>query len=75
VTARDDPFLAVEPFETLPTPRLEVHIAKHGAHLGFLGWAGPGAVEITVTTPLFFIFSLTWQYPLKKINPGNPKMG
>ena len=43
LTARDDPFVAVEPFEALKTlPLLEVHIARHGGHLGFLGWDGQG---------------------------------
>jgi predicted alpha/beta-fold hydrolase len=43
LTARDDPFIAVEPFEVLPaSPRVQVHIADHGGHLGFLGWDGTG---------------------------------
>jgi uncharacterized protein len=43
VTARDDPFIAVEPFEQLAThPQMEVHIARHGGHLGFLGRDGAG---------------------------------
>ncbi len=43
LTARDDPFVAVEPFEALtPTPSLEVHISAHGGHLGFLGPDGAG---------------------------------
>ncbi len=46
VTARDDPFIAVEPFEELPPrPRMEVEIAEHGGHLGFLGWDGTGGIR------------------------------
>jgi predicted alpha/beta-fold hydrolase len=43
LTARDDPFIAVEPFEQIPpAPHLEVHISAHGGHLGFLGADGEG---------------------------------
>jgi predicted alpha/beta-fold hydrolase len=43
LTARDDPFIAVEPFESLSLrPNVEVHIARHGGHLGFLGSDGAG---------------------------------
>jgi predicted alpha/beta-fold hydrolase len=43
LTARDDPFIAVESFEDLPRcDGLEVHIAEHGGHLGFLGRDGGG---------------------------------
>jgi uncharacterized protein len=43
LTARDDPFVAVEPFETLsPEPAVEVHISARGGHLGFLGFDGTG---------------------------------
>jgi hypothetical protein len=43
LTARDDPFVAVEPFEALkPPPSVEVHISAHGGHLGFLGTDGAG---------------------------------
>jgi predicted alpha/beta-fold hydrolase len=43
LTARDDPFIAVEPFETLrPGPATEVHIMGRGGHLGFLGRDGAG---------------------------------
>ena len=43
LTARDDPFIAVEPFETLqPGPATEVHIIERGGHLGFLGPDGAG---------------------------------
>ena len=46
LTARDDPFIAVEPFETMPaTPQLEIHIAQHGGHLGYLGWDGTGGIR------------------------------
>jgi predicted alpha/beta-fold hydrolase len=43
LTARDDPFIAVEPFETFsPAPATEVHIIERGGHLGFLGRDGAG---------------------------------
>jgi uncharacterized protein len=43
LTARDDPFVAVEPFETLPAlTAVELHISAHGGHLGFLGRDGIG---------------------------------
>jgi predicted alpha/beta-fold hydrolase len=46
VTARDDPFIAVTPFEELPAnPLHEIHIADHGGHLGFLGADGAGGVR------------------------------
>ncbi len=39
--ARDDPFIAVEPFEELvPTPQVTAQVLTHGGHLGFLGWDG-----------------------------------
>jgi uncharacterized protein len=46
LTARDDPFIAVAPFETIPQrPNLEVHIVAHGGHLGFLGRDGEGGIR------------------------------
>jgi predicted alpha/beta-fold hydrolase len=46
LTARDDPFIAVEPFETLRFPaHIDVRIAAHGGHLGFLGWDGAGGIR------------------------------
>jgi predicted alpha/beta-fold hydrolase len=43
LTARDDPFIAVEPFEMLASsPLLEVHVSPRGGHLGFLGPDGAG---------------------------------
>ena len=43
LTARDDPFIAVEPFEEVRAPaHVEVRIAERGGHLGFLGWDGAG---------------------------------
>ena len=46
ITARDDPFVAVEPFEQLMAPphvRVEIH--ERGGHLGFLGFDGNGGVR------------------------------
>src|SRR5258706_8673754 len=43
ITARDDPFVAVGPFEELKAPphvRVEIH--ERGGHLGFLGLDGSG---------------------------------
>jgi len=48
VTARDDPFIAVEPFEELRGQLPEhvvLRILPHGGHLGFLGWDGAGGVR------------------------------
>jgi uncharacterized protein len=46
LTARDDPFIAVEPFEELKAPsHVEVRILRHGGHLGFLGWDGAGGIR------------------------------
>jgi predicted alpha/beta-fold hydrolase len=46
LTARDDPFIDVQPFETLAAPpHIEVHITRHGGHLGFLGWDGAGGIR------------------------------
>ena len=46
LTARDDPFIAVEPIESLPrTDYVTVQILSHGGHLGFLGWDGQGGVR------------------------------
>jgi predicted alpha/beta-fold hydrolase len=43
LTARDDPFIAIEPFEGLqPMPHLRMEILAQGGHLGFLGWDGIG---------------------------------
>ncbi len=43
LTARDDPFIAVEPFEQLKTPpHVLVRVVPHGGHIGFLGWDGVG---------------------------------
>jgi predicted alpha/beta-fold hydrolase len=46
LTARDDPFIAAEPFEALqPPPNVTVHILPHGGHLGFLGFDGAGGIR------------------------------
>jgi predicted alpha/beta-fold hydrolase len=46
LTARDDPFIAVEPFEEMKAPsNVEVRILRHGGHLGFLGWDGAGGIR------------------------------
>lgn len=43
LTARDDPFIAVEPFEELRLPpHIGLRIVPQGGHLGFLGWDGAG---------------------------------
>ncbi len=45
VTARDDPFISAEPFETLTDlANVEVRILARGGHLGFLGWDGGGGI-------------------------------
>jgi predicted alpha/beta-fold hydrolase len=46
LTARDDPFIAVEPFEELRLPdAVTLVILRHGGHLGFVGWDGAGGVR------------------------------
>ena len=46
LTANDDPFVAVEPFHQLPAnPAVEVHVARHGGHLGFVGPDGQGGLR------------------------------
>ncbi|HEY7427944.1 MAG TPA: alpha/beta fold hydrolase [Gemmataceae bacterium] len=46
LTARDDPFIAVEPFEELKVPsNVLVRIVAHGGHIGFLGWDGAGGIR------------------------------
>jgi predicted alpha/beta-fold hydrolase len=46
LTARDDPFIAVEPFEELKVPsNILVRIVNHGGHIGFLGWDGRGGIR------------------------------
>jgi predicted alpha/beta-fold hydrolase len=46
LTARDDPFIAVEPFENLAAPRhVRVVIMPRGGHLGFLGRSGAGNIR------------------------------
>ena len=46
LTARDDPFVAVESFDSLePQPLVEIQIAEHGGHLGFLGTDGCGGIR------------------------------
>jgi predicted alpha/beta-fold hydrolase len=46
LTARDDPFIAPEPFEGLNVPaHIHIQVTEHGGHLGFLGWDGGGGVR------------------------------
>lgn len=46
LTARDDPFIAVEPFEELKVPsHVVLRIVQHGGHIGFLGWDGFGGIR------------------------------
>ncbi len=46
LSARDDPFIAVEPFERLRLPDgMEVHLVPRGGHLEFLGWDGAGGLR------------------------------
>lgn len=46
LTARDDPFIAVESFDRLSVPaHVELRIVPHGGHLGFLGWDGTGGIR------------------------------
>ncbi|MBI2806934.1 MAG: alpha/beta fold hydrolase [Planctomycetes bacterium] len=46
LTARDDPFVAVESFEPIRgTSMVEIHITDHGGHLGYLGADGLGGIR------------------------------
>lgn len=46
LTARDDPFIAVEPFVELKVPaQVRIRIVNHGGHIGFLGWDGSGGIR------------------------------
>lgn len=46
LASRDDPFIAVEPFEEVaPPPNVELQVLDHGGHLGFLGWDGAGGIH------------------------------
>ena len=46
MTARDDPFIAVEPFEELRLAgHFDLHILPRGGHVGFVGWDGGGGVR------------------------------
>jgi predicted alpha/beta-fold hydrolase len=46
LTARDDPFIAVESFEDMAVPgHVRVRVLERGGHLGFLGWDGAGGIR------------------------------
>jgi predicted alpha/beta-fold hydrolase len=46
LTARDDPFIAVEPFEEVSRfTNVETRIVPRGGHLGFIGWDGTGGIR------------------------------
>ncbi len=46
LTSRDDPFIAVEPFEELRVPEhVHVRILPRGGHVGFVGWDGAGGIR------------------------------
>ncbi len=48
LTSRDDPFIAVEPFEELRSrapAHMTIRILSHGGHLGFLGFDGAGGIR------------------------------
>lgn len=46
LTARDDPFVAVDPYEELPPrPWQEIRVVDQGGHLGFLGDDGAGGIR------------------------------
>jgi predicted alpha/beta-fold hydrolase len=58
LTARDDPFIAVKPFEALTAPsHIKIRIVQRGGHLGFIGlsagrlarWAEERIVEWVAT--------------------------
>jgi predicted alpha/beta-fold hydrolase len=46
LTARDDPFIAVEPFEATPmSDKVVVRIVAQGGHIGFIGHDGAGGIR------------------------------
>ncbi len=46
LTARDDPFITVAPFETIESSgAIQVHVSDRGGHLGFLGRDGAGGIR------------------------------
>ncbi|HEX5269711.1 MAG TPA: alpha/beta fold hydrolase [Gemmataceae bacterium] len=56
LTARDDPFIAVEPFESLRAPaNVEVRVVGRGGHLGFVGRDGAGGLRWTERTAAAWI--------------------
>jgi predicted alpha/beta-fold hydrolase len=51
LTARDDPFIAVESFEELRSevpPHIRIRILQHGGHTGFIGRSGAGGIHWAV---------------------------
>jgi len=57
MTSRDDPFIAVEPFERLWTPvHITIRILSHGGHAGFVGWDGLGGVRWAERRMIDWIF-------------------
>jgi uncharacterized protein len=60
LTARDDPFIAVEPIESLPCSEfITVQILNHGGHLGFLGWDGNGGIRWAERRVIDWVLRLT----------------
>jgi uncharacterized protein len=60
LTARDDPFIAVEPIESLPRSEfITVQILNHGGHLGFLGWDGNGGIRWAERRVIDWVLRLT----------------
>ena len=46
VTARDDPFVALEPLlQAASPPGVIIDVMKHGGHMGFLGGDGQGGIR------------------------------
>src|SRR5207245_2251184 len=46
LTARDDPFVAAEPFEAVTVPQhINICIVPQGGHIGFLGPDGAGGIR------------------------------
>jgi predicted alpha/beta-fold hydrolase len=46
LTARDDPFIAIEPFEATPmSDRVVLRIVRKGGHIGFVGHDGAGGIR------------------------------
>jgi uncharacterized protein len=70
LTARDDPFIPVDPFEALPVlPQVEIQIVPRGGHLGFIGPDGAGGIRWAERRVAAWIFE-SIQHPAVVSSPS-----